>query len=108
MLTKFPVKTDRGEYRVTIRRSLIFEHAYVTKVFVVRTTKVPFLKFRKVRDSLSATKEWRDDLIGLAKTAVLNAEKDEDERILRSTVNPQAIEAFRNWDGDLTTKGESR
>lgn len=46
MLTKFPVKTDRGEYRVTIHRSLniIFNYVYVTKVYQESGSKFPLLK----------------------------------------------------------------
>ncbi|MBU8597305.1 hypothetical protein KM908_14260 [Alkalihalobacillus clausii] len=104
MLTKFPVTTDRGEYRVTIRESRAFERTLVVRIYVKTGRNIPAFRFEKIGRYLVSTDYWYANLIGLAKTYVLEAERS----YLSREVNPLAIEAFRNWDGDMTTKEESR
>ncbi|MBX0320293.1 hypothetical protein [Shouchella clausii] len=104
MLTKFPIKSDRGVYRVTIRRSLniIFNYVYVIKVYQESGSKFPLLRFKKIYHDVVSVIDWRDDLINLAKKSVIEAELYLDREYRKSTPNLQAIEAFRNWDGDMT------
>ncbi|QNM43696.1 hypothetical protein [Shouchella clausii] len=104
MLTKFPVTTDRGEYRVTIRESWAFEQILVVRIYVKTVRKIPAFRFEKIGRYLVSTDDWYNNLIGLAKHFVIEAERS----YLSREVNPQAIEAFHAWDGDLTTKEESR
>lgn len=103
MLTKFPVTTDRGEYRVTIEENQYIDDMLNVRVYV-RARRIPLLRFRSLGRCVKSKKRWHNDLVGLAKQCVIEKE----QRYISRGLSAQAIEAFRNWDGDMTTKEESR
>lgn len=107
MLTKFPITTDRGEYRVSIENDDWFDH-YHAIIFQKRSFLRYFTKFKRL-GSYSAKHEVVDnEFVLFAKECVILYEKDCDVELAERAKYDEAIEAFRNWNGDMTTKGESR
>lgn len=108
MLTKFPVTTDRGEYRVDIKDV----HADGDVIYEI-DVYVPYLKWKIFRKfeyvgSCDAGEKYRNRFIEAAMDAVKLCEDHVEEIAQSNRGRTEAIEAFRNWDGDMTTKGESR
>ncbi|WP_141556773.1 hypothetical protein [Bacillus sp. Marseille-P3800] len=107
MLTKFPVTTDRGEYRVSIRGSRFWLESYRVNVYVKRSINLPLLRYKKVATHLYDRDDFRDRLVYVARSVVARFERSSDQRYLQFNDDPKAIEAFREWDGDMTTKGQN-
>ncbi|GIN10141.1 hypothetical protein [Shouchella rhizosphaerae] len=113
MLTKFPVTTDRGEYRVDVcshyRHRLIPN--WTVLIYKPRIKPSLFRKFDLLYEfdtTVSAYERYSGNLIELATDAVKMYEEAIEERDRIELAREEAIEAFHAWDGDMTTKEESR
>lgn len=108
MLTKFPVTTDRGEYLVKVGVPY-GSKKYTVKVYErKRRTLLSPRKFKKVRDSSGDIELWGDDIVGLVTRSISIYERLMQKNQEIEIAMERAEIEFKQWDGDLTTKGESR
>ncbi|MCY1105801.1 hypothetical protein [Shouchella clausii] len=107
MLTKFPVTTDRGEYRVDIEKSDYFSY-YYARIYQKRNVLRYFSTFKHLATYQGLYSDVEEDFVAFAKDTVLTYEDDCDAEEIARVKKRKAVEAFHAWDGDITTKEESR
>ena len=74
MLSKYPVTTDRGEYRVTIKNIYWYDDGgdiYKVEIFEPYIKWKLFRRFRLVA-TLRAEEKYRNDFVKVARHSVLN------------------------------------
>ncbi|KMK75401.1 hypothetical protein [Alkalihalobacillus pseudalcaliphilus] len=106
MLSKYPVTTDRGEYRVTIKNIYWYDDGgdiYKVEIFEPYIKWKLFRRFRLVA-TLRAEEKYRNDFVKVARHSVLNYEERLIEREEEQRIINEAHAVFHEWDGDMTTK----
>ncbi|MCM3314829.1 hypothetical protein M3626_20755 [Psychrobacillus sp. MER TA 17] len=108
MLTKFPVTTDRGEYRVKVGVPY-GSKKYTVKVYKrkKRSLLTP-RKFKKVSDSYGDIELWGDDIVGLVTRSISDYERLMQKNQEIEIAMERAEIEFKQWNGDMTTKEDSR
>jgi len=102
--TKYPVITERGEYRVAIESGEGFVHDMFYFAFVQVKKKSLILrrmKWKTVNEYSVEKDRFRGEYVKLAKLAVEDYEEMLDERLRREELHREGIEEWNNWDGKM-------
>lgn len=106
-ITKFPVITDIGEYKVTIDSEPVAfsAHQWRVRVYEENTERKLFgSKFNLVytyKSGWGAYKDLSEDLVGLARTVVTKYEEEVAEDIRYERMIKESVDRFEKWDGRI-------
>lgn len=99
-LDKFPITTNRHEYRVSIKESDLRFYDYAVRVYIKKGGL--FRKWWCVSKQYIDTDHFTDPtFINFAKRAVNNYESELDAEIRERNHQKEMESEWNNWDGDM-------